>query len=562
MRNHPLRPGFALVALGALATAATAQWNPPTGQWGKQVASDVRVMTWNVQDSLCSSNAKVEGANNWCAQARIVAALKPDVLLLQECGDNSGNGTGSGVDTVAELTAVIDDFLHGGTDSFNGNTAVTAYVQKYASGYDLPYVYVSSDSDGFNRNVILSRWPFADLNGDGKSTYADIPTVTASQWAPGGDGGIRGFQFAEIDLPNSSYSGNLVVGGAHLKSGGTTSDSDQRITAAKNVSYVVRYWYNGGGGSTPDPLGKIADAPVATSVLPAGTPVILGGDWNEDEFINGQKGPAEWLAQALTQGGTSDGTDRDGTDATFEHSLHYFSGSDATHSSGDKLDYLLWQDSVVNLRLSSFFLAGSNPASAQPPELSGYPNPQGASAMASDHRPVFADFILGPPDCNANGIADSTDISSGTSSDYNANAVPDDCECFALNYCTANPNSTGASAQITSSGSNSVSANNLTLVGSSAPPNVSAMFLASRNATQVPFGNGILCVGSSGIFRLGAQSVDAFGAIARVVNFNVLPAGMSVLGGQVWHFQLWHRDPFAGGSNTNTSNGRRIAFCP
>lgn len=551
-----------VLALAGLSPLVAAQWNPNVGQWGKQVATDVRVMTWNGQDSLCSTNAKVEGANNWCAQARIVAALKPDVLLMQECGDNSGNGTGSGVDTVAELTAVVDDFLHGGTDSFNGNTPVTAYVQKYAAGYDLPYVYVSSDSDGFNRNVILSRYPFADLNGDGKSTYADIPTVTASQWAPGGDGGIRGFQLVEIDLPNATYQGNLVVGGAHLKAGGTTSDHDQRVTAAQNVSYVIRYWYNGNGGSTPDPLGRIADSPVATNVLPANTPVILGGDWNEDEFTNGQKGPAEWLAYAQTQGGTTDGTDRDGSDSTFEHTLHYFSGSDATQTSGSKLDYLMWQDSIANMRFSSLFLSGSNPAAAQPPELSGYPNPSGASATASDHRPVFADFALGGPDCNGNGISDSTDISTGTSTDYNANGQPDDCECFVMSYCTANPNSTGAAAQITSSGSTSVAANSLTLVGSSAPPGVSAMFLASRNATQVPFGNGILCVGSGGIYRLGAQQVDSFGALSRVVNFNSLPSGMSIQAGQVWHFQLWHRDPFAGGSNTNTSNGRRIAFCP
>src|SRR5262245_2872324 len=108
-----------------LASPSLAQWNPPTAQWGKLDPADLRVMTWNVQDALCSSNAKVEGNNNWCACARVVAAMKPDVLFLSETADNNGNGTGSNVDSVAALTTTIDDFLHGGTDSFHGNSAVT-----------------------------------------------------------------------------------------------------------------------------------------------------------------------------------------------------------------------------------------------------------------------------------------------------------------------------------------------------------------------------------------------------------------------------------------------------
>ena len=149
---YALRPA----ALLLLATPAFAQWNPPAAAWGKSDADDLRVMSWNVQDALCSSNAKSEGNNNWTACARMVAALRPDVVFLSECGDNSGNGTGSGVDSVANLTATIDDFLHGGSDSFHGNVPVTAWVQKYAPGYDLGYVFVSTESDGYNRNVVLS----------------------------------------------------------------------------------------------------------------------------------------------------------------------------------------------------------------------------------------------------------------------------------------------------------------------------------------------------------------------------------------------------------------------
>ena len=99
LRGHRAR-ALSFLALLGLVPPALAQWEPGQGQWGKEDALDLRAMTWNVQDALCRTNAKVEGQNDWTALARIVAALRPDVLVLQECGDNSGNGTGSGVDSV------------------------------------------------------------------------------------------------------------------------------------------------------------------------------------------------------------------------------------------------------------------------------------------------------------------------------------------------------------------------------------------------------------------------------------------------------------------------------
>src|SRR5258708_28870559 len=133
----------------------------------------------------------------------MAGSRRADVLLGDECGDSSRNGWGANVHSVLQLTTTIGYFLHGGLDSFHNNTPVTSYVQAYAPGFDLPYVFVNGVNDGFNRNVILSRYPFQDLNGDGQATLGDIPTVTASQWAPGGNGGIRGVAFAEIDLPAS-----------------------------------------------------------------------------------------------------------------------------------------------------------------------------------------------------------------------------------------------------------------------------------------------------------------------------------------------------------------------
>ncbi len=369
-------------------------FDPAAAQWGKSHTSDIRVVTLNVQDGLRTTANKTENFNSWTGLARSVAALRPDVLLLQETGDTLVFG---GVDSVNELNTVIDIFFRGGADPFLGGQ-VTSYVQKYAPGYDLPYVFVSSETDTFNRNIIVSRFPAMDLNCDNRSVYNDIPSVTIpNAYAVGGDGGIRGFALVELDLPDDMYRGDLVVGNAHFKAGGSASDLDQRLRAAKNVAYVLDYWYHGAGGDTPDPVGAIFDFPRADCVLDEQTPFIIGGDWNEDELTNGRRGPAEWLTQAQfsnTQGGT-DGTDKDRTDAVYDAAVHPFSGERATHpGSGRKLDYLGWQDSTATARRTFIFNTTGTPIGALPPEFAGLLFPGGGSGLASDHRPVVADFIL------------------------------------------------------------------------------------------------------------------------------------------------------------------------
>jgi endonuclease/exonuclease/phosphatase family metal-dependent hydrolase len=403
------------VACFAIAPAALAQWNPTAGEWGRTDPADLRVMTWNVEDGICRTAQKVEALNAWTSLALIVAAMQPDVLIMQETGDNSGNGTGSGVDSVADLTTTLELFMHGGASPFPGGTA-TAFVQKYApAGYDLPYIYVSSDNDGFNRNVILSRYPFADLNGDTNATIPDF-FIRPDAYAPGGDGGIRGFSFAEIDLPDETYAGDLVVGNAHLKAGGGASDLAERLVAAQNTAYFIDYFYNGAGTGAPDPNNKVTDVPAATAVLDAHTPVIVGGDWNEDEGSNGRKGPAEWLTRAATTGGT-DGTDFDRSDSVFDIAQDVLTGNDNTQGSS-KLDYLGWQDSKATERRSWIFNTASLNATTSPPEFDFLPvsTTVTLSGRASDHRPVLADFqlALAQPACeadlNGDNLVDGADL--------------------------------------------------------------------------------------------------------------------------------------------------------
>jgi hypothetical protein len=273
---------------------------------------------------------------------------------------------------------------------------VTSYVQKYAPSYDLPYAFVSLNDDNYNRNVILSRFPFQDLNGDGESTLSDIDWIFADLYAPGGDGGIRGYMFAEIDLPAITYGSDLVIGNGHLKSGSSSSDKLQRLEASQNIAYWIDYLLNGAGSGIPDPRGMIRDIPAVTRILCPDVAVIWGGDLNEDELTNGRKGPAEWMANAQLTGG-NDGTDRDRSDSTYDDARDVFTNDRETLGSS-KLDYLIHQDSVASLRRSWIFDSTTLTLQAVPPELNGFSGgPLPASSIASDHLTVLSDYVLPGP---------------------------------------------------------------------------------------------------------------------------------------------------------------------
>ncbi|MBX3323223.1 MAG: hypothetical protein KF757_09565 [Phycisphaeraceae bacterium] len=391
------RAGFgSLIIMGVMTGWASAQWDPNNGEWGKEVSTDLRVMTWNIRDGIVSTSPrKHDGFVDWNAIVHIVAALQPDVLLIQEAGDRSGNGSGTGVDSVGELTTALGLFMYGGPDPFNGGQMVTSYVQRWMPKYDLPYVFVSSSTDQFNRNIIMSRYPIADINGDGQSAFSNFVLIPDA-YQNGGNGGIRDFMHVEIDLPDGVYAGDVVVGNMHLKSGGASSDLADRLRASQNIAYFIDYFFNGAGTGVSDPNNKIAFPASTPAVLDANTPVIVGGDLNENEATNGRKGPAEWIARAAVTGGT-DGTDRDRSDSTYDSAQHPISGETGTFSASNKLDYLIWQDSIATARRQFTFASFTTGMTIDklPVPVRTFPiQPLSTSGVASDHRPVIIDFIL------------------------------------------------------------------------------------------------------------------------------------------------------------------------
>ncbi len=138
--------------------------------------------------------------------------------------------------------------------------------------------------------------------------------------------------------------------------------------------------------------------------------------------------------------------------------------------------------------------------------------------------------------------------------------VPD---CGPDNYCTANANSSGSAASMTSTGSASVSSNDLTLFCTSAPSGQFGLFFYGPGQTQFPLGDGVLCV-TGGIYRLSPPVMTSgSGSASRALDIAAppSPAGQ-ITPGSSWNFQFWVRDPGFGTSGYNLSDGLSVTFCP
>jgi hypothetical protein len=132
------------------------------------------------------------------------------------------------------------------------------------------------------------------------------------------------------------------------------------------------------------------------------------------------------------------------------------------------------------------------------------------------------------------------------------------------NYCVTSPNSVGAGAVMDWSGEASLGANDFQLFAYGCPPNKTGIFFYGNDAAQIPLGNGFRCVASP-IHRLGAITTDAFGDAFRQLDFTLPPmrsGSGAITTGSTKRFQLWYRDPAAGGARTNLTDGLAVTFCP
>lgn len=133
-------------------------------------------------------------------------------------------------------------------------------------------------------------------------------------------------------------------------------------------------------------------------------------------------------------------------------------------------------------------------------------------------------------------------------------------DCMApVSYCTGAPNTAApGGAHMGALGSVSVAANSLRLYATDTARDTFALFFYGDAATQVPSGNGFVCIGGN-VFRLPAVATGPGGVPTWSLNLTAPPhPGGTITSGSTWHFQCWFRDGVGG---WNYSDGLRVTFC-
>jgi len=132
------------------------------------------------------------------------------------------------------------------------------------------------------------------------------------------------------------------------------------------------------------------------------------------------------------------------------------------------------------------------------------------------------------------------------------------------NFCTAAVNSTGQPAVISASGSGSLAANNLALRAGPLESGQPGIFYYGPDQIQVPFGDGFRCIGGTAgsIVRMFPFAVaDGAGFMNYAVD-NTLPVHVQFVAGATLNFQAWFRDPSAGMTGFNLSDGLELTLSP
>lgn len=128
-------------------------------------------------------------------------------------------------------------------------------------------------------------------------------------------------------------------------------------------------------------------------------------------------------------------------------------------------------------------------------------------------------------------------------------------------FCLATDHSGGDRASISTAGTASISANDLTLVGYPLPANSFALFYYGPDTAQVPFGNGTRCIDGPTLQRLPVGQSTENGAFVQSLDLTDPPTTSGLIAaGSTWHFQCWFRDAAGGGAGFNLSDGISVTF--
>lgn len=318
-----------IVAAGlVMTTGPVAAFDPWAGSLAKAHPDHVRVLSYNVLNQFPGGTTAQQQAHT-----RILQAIRPDIISLQEVDP------GSGPAIVARLQSVL-----GGT--------------WYAHEGLVPSASTT------NANFVASRWPQSLRRTD---------TIPAS--------GTRGTTCVLVDLPDAVYTTDLYVMGVHFKCcAGTSEDADRQRHADAIAAWM---------GDARTPGGSIN--------LPVGTPMLAVGDFN---FINGgSPGPHTTMMQGTISDTATYGPaikgDWDDSDIAEALPFNVYTMNPNTFgatltSPTSRLDRFYYTDSVMTKTQGLVLNTLTIPAT----QLSQLGLLSTDTRTASDHFPVFVDFIL------------------------------------------------------------------------------------------------------------------------------------------------------------------------
>ena len=131
----------------------------------------------------------------------------------------------------------------------------------------------------------------------------------------------------------------------------------------------------------------------------------------------------------------------------------------------------------------------------------------------------------------------------------------------AANYCDAQDDSSGVAARMALNGSAGLAALDLSLSAVGGPASSWGQFFHGYGSAALPFGDGVLCVDpfTPGLFRLRpVVQTQPCGTAWHQLSLAELPPDL--LPGSTLYFQYWFRDPAAGGTGFNLSDGLAVTF--
>lgn len=307
----------------------------------------LRVVSWNVERGALIKSPE--------AFARVLRALEPDVILLQELTNN---------ESAAQITAWLEEHL-ASPARVEGTTSVPT---PSPTGWQV----VFGSGGGDLRTAVASKRRMEPAAGLETVAWNDSKEGTG-----GRAGGRRDVRFSGGVV---EFGGRHVLfGSTHLKCCGSI-DSEEDLVRIEEVQ-ALRTAFRGyegfnavGASAAPRDKATLVDA------------FVLGGDFN----LVGSFDPLDLLIEGL---------DRDGTNLAIADALQLDRRSNSTWEdpgqpfTPGRLDYMVFTDSTLDA-VGAFVL---DTRDLLPQHLSAHGLRAADTGEASDHLPLVVDFAWRAP---------------------------------------------------------------------------------------------------------------------------------------------------------------------